>query len=347
MSEPQPPQGPPPGWYPDPTTGDGYRWWDGARWSDATSIAPAGSAVDEFPSMSEWLHGAIQIGSKRAGHFFAMIVVLLVPSTLLQGASVWLLLRDGSFERDLETGALVDVDIPADAGTILFAVVAALVALLTWVYFLVAASHQALSCVEDTPAPWSQSMMVGLRRFGRGIVATAPIVGAFVGVYLVIVVLVAAVTPVGILLVFAALPLLGWLFVRLALAQVAAAIAPRDSSAARLSWRLTAGRYWAFFGRMLILLLVTVSFWTVASVVSSIFTAIVGESSTLDPEAARIAFRDLIGGNIAVFSIGQLFNALANGASAVVWAVGLMSLYRAVGGPVDDELTTPVTEASA
>lgn len=43
---------PVPGWYPDPSGGDGHRWWDGQRWSDTTrpAVAPAAAPPSSPPT---------------------------------------------------------------------------------------------------------------------------------------------------------------------------------------------------------------------------------------------------------------------------------------------------------
>jgi hypothetical protein len=41
LGSPNPPSGPPQGWYPDPSGGSMQRWWDGARWTDhVQAMAP-------------------------------------------------------------------------------------------------------------------------------------------------------------------------------------------------------------------------------------------------------------------------------------------------------------------
>jgi hypothetical protein len=185
-------------------------------------------------------------------------------------------------------------------------------------------------------------MLAALSRMVRGLLATAPLVGAVFIAYLVVAIGAAAGAGLAALVVLVALIVLPWLAVRLSLAQVGAALAPSGTGAVRTSWRLTSRRFWAIFGRMALLFLLTLTISLLASFIAAPFTALAGgEAGQLEPGAEVIEFRDLLGDNPAVFAIGQLFGALGNGASTVVWATGLMIIYRNLSGAVDrdDERT--------
>jgi hypothetical protein len=87
---------------------------------------------------------------------------------------------------------------------------------------------------------------------------------------------------------------------------------------------------------MAILLLITLVLSLLASFVSAPFTALAGGGAgEIEPGADVVELNDLLGDNPAVFAIGQLFGALGNGASTVVWATGLTLIYRALTGVVD------------
>ncbi len=338
MSDPPPPSGPPPGWYPDSITGTGYRWWDGSSWSDHTSDDPGARSgpISQLEPVSSWLNAVFRIALSRSGHFLPMIVLLVVPTGLLNGFAVWLTLRDASFTSDSTTGELSFSNPSATAGNYWLLVVSLVASVLAWLLLTLAAARQANAMADDDPEPWSTSMLTGLWRFPRGLRATAPIVGAMVGIYLLIVIAIAIAPALGALLVLGALVLVPWLLVRLSLAQVGASLAPPGEQPVALSWQLTDRRFWAMFGRMALLLLMTVTLSLVASFLAAPFTAIAGGASTpIEPGAETIEFSQLLGDNPAVFAIGQLFNALASGASTVVWVVGLTRIYRALTGPVD------------
>ena len=128
-----------------------------------------------------------------------------------------------------------------------------------------------------------------------------------------------------------------WLSVRLSLTNVAASLAPAGVRCLRTSWNLTRSRFWALFGRMALLTLFSISLSLLMRIVASPFVAIGGGAGTAPFEsgANEIRFADLLGDNLAVFAIGQLFSALGNGAAVVLWAVGFVLLYRDLSGPLE------------
>jgi hypothetical protein len=113
------------------------------------------------------------------------------------------------------------------------------------------------------------------------------------------------------------------------------------------SWNLTRQRFWAMLGRMALLLLISISLSLVTSLAATPFTAIAGGSGAagFEPGAEEFRFAELLGDNPAIFAIGQLFSAMGNGASTVVWAVGLLLIYRELKGPsIEVAAVTEVAE---
>lgn len=353
MSDPPPPPtgGPPPGWYPDPGAGSGLRWWDGTTWTEHVGDTPpppgagpvpaGGRARHGLTAPGEWLREAVRIGKARAGHFFPLVVLLMVPTTLLNGLALWLALRDAVIITDAEAGT-IDFDNPG--GSVGLYVLVGLTSLLVAVaslVLIVASARQAQAELAERPEPWSVSLAGTGARLARTLGVGAALLVILGGLYGLVAASVAF-APAAVLLTFP-LWLVGSLLaiVRLCLAPVAAALAPPGTRALRISWDLTQGRFWAVFGRCLLLVLVGLMLSVLASLVASPFAAIGGEgASNLQPGAERIPLEELLGSNPAVLAIRQLFGALGNGAATVLWGIGLSLLYRSLSGPVDEPAVT-------
>lgn len=62
---------PPAGWYPDPSSGTGLRWWDGVRWTEheaagASTVPPYGTAAGTAPSYGAGAGTAPSYGASAA-----------------------------------------------------------------------------------------------------------------------------------------------------------------------------------------------------------------------------------------------------------------------------------------
>ncbi len=342
MSDSPPPPGPPPGWYADPTTGHGFRWWDGQSWTEQTSetadLAADGSPLNGLQPVGEWMSEVFRIVASRAGHLFPMIVLLMVPVGLANGMSLWLSFREAVMTTNSETGEVSFSNPGGSAANYGLVFATFILVILATVFLSISVARQALVAVDGEEAePWSASMLHGLSRLARAIGVVIAVLGALFGLY-VVMVFTAAISPALLLLTFPAWVVGSfWLGTRLSLGHMAAAVAPRGVKSLSTSWELTRGHFWTVFGRMLLLALIGAATSLVAGLISAPFTSLVGGGSdaTFEPGAEQLRFGDLLGDNPAVFAIGQLFNALGNGAATVIWAVGLVLMYRNLSGPTE------------
>lgn len=332
MTELPPPSGPPPGWYRDPTPGTGgFRWWDGASWTDQWSEAPAAGHEGLTP-VGEWINEVLRVLRSRAGHYFPLIVTFIIPTMLLNGLTSWFAFHDLVVTTDANTGDVSYANPGAEP--LLYAASFASFALLVLavVTFVICCASQTQRAIGEEPEMWSESLQNGLRRLPR---ASGLIIGLIVVAYALA--LGAWLAPaVFILAVVLWAPLLLWVGGRLTLTTVVVAVAASEVSAMRTSWRLTRGHFFALLGRMGMLTFFSVSLLLLMQFIATPFIAIGGGSGTspVETDSGVLRFADLLGDNAAVFAIGQLFSSLGNGIAFVMWAIGFVLVYRDLSGPL-------------
>lgn len=339
MTDLPPPTPPPPGWYPDPTTGGrGFRWWDGNTWTDHRSDAPGSMPTDRHTlgPIGEWTSEMMGLVSRRAGHYFTLIVALLIPITLLNGVAAFYAFQNLVVTTDDAAGTVSAENPGAGAADYLLAVGSYVLVLLASLVLSLAAVRHAWADLNDRPETWTESVVGALPRLGRGTFGLLAVYGLLFGAYLALVISV-AISPI---LLVVTLP--AWIvgsvviWARFSLVSSAVALGPGGFGLG-VSWRLTGEHVRGLVGRIAVLSLFSISLWLLMRVIATPFVAVAGgESVDLDAGSSVIPVGDLLGNNPATFSIGQLFGGLGNGAALVLWAVGFALIYRDLNGPVDE-----------
>lgn len=341
-----PSSGPPPGWYPDPYGMPGYRWWNGVAWTDDRSGGDAGAAGrGGLIGVGELLGETFRLLGPRLGHLFTLAAVLLLAPTVLGLAALYAAL-DGVRYADGEwTGA--------EPARFVAAGMAAVVVLVATLAFTGATNRQGMAAANGDPEPWTSSLAGGLRRTPR-IVGANLAVWVPVVVLAVVVLVAAALVPV---LLLAAVPavvvgvVVVW--VRSGLLTTAASVAPRGTGSIGAAFGATRGRFWAFFGRFLV---IGVLYWAVQAGGSIATAPVAGASTAPDDDAVlvdeetgellRLDFGELVTDNVGVLGFTLVVSALVQAAGSALSSLARVTLYRSTGSPVDPALT-PDTEPTA
>ncbi|MGF1595634.1 MAG: DUF2510 domain-containing protein [Acidimicrobiales bacterium] len=228
--------------------------------------------------------------------------------------------------------------------------IVALVGLVTWL----GAHHQMYSTHVGTPATVGRSLSVGLARLpraiGYGLLLALGVVAAYAAV-VVLVVVAAGVGEgagilVGVLVGLTALIALFWVGIRLSFLAVAVAVDTRTNPFSA-SWSATRGRFWAVFGR---LLLVGVASYIVSFVFQFAANGVLTVSlpSYLDTTADGdviingvdvaavdvLRFGDLLP-STGVMLVTLLLYVLGQAASQALTVSAMTGLYARAGGPAE------------
>ena len=192
---------------------------------------------------------------------FVLPAIGLLPASILAGTVVERLSIQASRSQVDVSG--FDLGLAVGAGVL--GVVAALLSAVGWL----AANHHLHAAHAGRDPRLGSSLAVGLRRMPRAIGWGLVALVGFLLLVIAIGVLVALLVVVGesnavfaVLVGLLAMVGLGvasvWLWVKLNFAGVAIAVAPRGTNPFGASWRFTAGRWWATFGRLLLLTVIVI-----------------------------------------------------------------------------------------
>lgn len=279
---------PPPGWYPDPEQAWAWRWWDGARWTDFRAPQTTGPANDPY-SFSVWFQQSFEVfkallrhiglivlgawlGLAAVGWLAAMFVV-----TSPKGREIRSLLQfnetfgaTGSSTvvlTDAEADRLVDLLVDVLWASIPWIIGFAVLTMIVWMWTTALAAtvghrHDAAARSEPVAAvDRSEAASAAIRRVPAVAGALVTIAGVTLAVSVVLLapVLVAVMAGsdgavIALLAVFAFIAgvvVMSWLWVRLSLSIVLAAVGGHGIGVRR-SWELTSGHFWGVAGKLVI-----------------------------------------------------------------------------------------------
>jgi hypothetical protein len=327
--------GPEPGWYPDPVTGTGHRYWNGVAWTDDHSAdAGADADVGGLQSVGPWLSETFRLVFGRVGHLFVLIVLLTVPAGLLTGAILYSTFSDGVLlietdANDVTTG--FDVT-GIDGSDGLIAALTVFLNRVAGVVLAAAVSRHIVFARTDRAESWSSSLLGGAKRTPRVLgVALLLVVVFALGV---VVLLVGPILfPFLYIVTIPAFVVGGlWVWARLTLATTAAAVAPNGVGSIANSLKLSKGLVPPLIGRLLLLVVITLAVQFIASVATAPFA-----SGSIEAGATEMAFRDIMGGNPYSYALQQVIGAIASGFSAALFGAGMALIYLDLGGQLHGE----------
>lgn len=284
MTEPtSPPLMPPAGWYEDPEQVWTWRYWDGGRWTDHRAPRSAWVPHRDPYSFSSWFEDSRDAVFAVVGRVGLLVAGLWIVTVGLMGSFVFAVftsskgrelrdlvrfdstfgsnntveLSDAEFDRAGELfGDIIRNSLPWMAAIVIIAVVAG-------IWAMVLAARVAARVEPGTVMQVSRTddAADSLRRipavFASGIVLVAILVAAPAMVFVPLLVVLAAGgggASIAVAAVFgglAAVVLGAWLYGRLALSVVVAALGGHGIGVRR-SWELTDGHYWSVVGRLLV-----------------------------------------------------------------------------------------------
>jgi hypothetical protein len=324
------------------------RWWDGGQWTndirpaDLGSSTPGPSAGSRLRPVGDWMTETFRLLVNNAGALFTLMVVLVIPASLVSGLATWFGVRNLVIIIDEDASAdqwPIDVEGLESLGLVVAGL--ALNFLLS-IVFSIAGTRLAMSGRFGTAQQWNEAFATSIKRLptviGWGIVAML-FFGASLLLLTLLTVVVGLVSPVLAIFVGIVAFAVGGLVLlgRFGMLFTTPMIGAKGSRNPSLVARITRGSTWGLVGRALLLVLVTSAASLAGSIVTGPLGAI-GGTQPVDPDSNVIRLTDLVGGNIGIFMLVQLMNAIIVAVAGLLWHVGQGLLFEDLGGEVDPEL---------
>ena len=171
------PSQPAAGWYPDPVTGVGLRWWDGAAWTDHTNRTglgdPLAAQTPSRPSggglspVGEWFSSLFRLSGSRAGHLFPLVVLLSLVPGIPVAFLTYVAFKDVTLviDQDEQTGVINEFSIDGFEPSRLVPVIAAtLLSYLLGIVLSTATILQIERASASAPQRWDESLREAFKR---------------------------------------------------------------------------------------------------------------------------------------------------------------------------------------
>jgi len=318
----------PAGWYDDPQSPGRMRYFDGELWTNHFH------KPGELPDVGNWLNNTFTgLLSNWPG-----AVGIALATSLVGNLVLWISARGLVDTLAWTDGELVGFDTGTGLGVFAVVVFMLLWQALGWMAlnrFLQRAHCQAQPTVAEAAAR-------ALKRLPKyvGVILGLAVVAMVIFFVLVVISLVSPV--LALIVILAGVLVAVWVFIKLTFLSAAIVAAPAGTSAIRTSAHVSAGRFWAVFGRVVLL---TIVVGVGSSIIGAIIGAVTGVGSVVDADVLgdivvttgdQVEIRDFALKEF--FDSGALgveiaFGSLLQAATALITTSAFMRLYLDSGAP--------------